>query len=160
MNDKVLSGHLQHHWTGASGGTAMFRRVARTHPDRATAQELSKIAEEVAADRRSLRQIMRSVGVQPSRLGALTGKVAERLGRLKPNGSLLRRSPLTDVIELEALRAAVAAKLSGWQVLRTLADRDDRLDAAVLDELQARAKDQQERLAALHLRLAAERVQN
>ncbi|GAB3309789.1 hypothetical protein EK0264_08980 [Epidermidibacterium keratini] len=158
MNKKVLGGYLQHHWTGAAAGTAMFRRVARTHPDRESAQVLSGMSQEIAQDRRSLQQIMKSVGVKPSRLGSLTGQIAERLGRLKPNGSLLRRSPLTDVIELEALRAAVAAKLSGWQVLRALADHDKRLDAGQLDELQNRALDQQERLAALHRRVATERA--
>ena len=75
----------------------------------------------------------------------------EVVGRLKPNGRLLSRSPLTDVLELEALRDAVAGKSAGWQVLRAVADSDPRLDTVLLDELYERAERQRGELEVLHL---------
>lgn len=75
--------------------------------------------------------------------------VAETLGRLKPNGTLVRRSPLSDVMELEALSTAVAAKRLGWVTLRLVGERDGRFDPAEIDALIARAEDQQARLEGL-----------
>ncbi|MBU5895038.1 hypothetical protein JVW19_23965, partial [Vibrio cholerae O1] len=46
----------------------------------------------------------------------------ERLGRLKPNGRLLRRSPMTLVLETELMRSAIMGKLGMWQTLRDNAD--------------------------------------
>ena len=77
------------------------------------------------------------------------GWSAEKLGRLKPNGRLFSLSPLSDVIELEAMRLGVDGKAAGWQTLRRLAEHDDRLDKAHLDDLLARAEAQKETLERL-----------
>ncbi len=65
-----------------------------------------------------------------------------REGRLKLNGYLLTRSPLSSLEELELLRLGVEGKAAGWRTLRTLADRDRRLDSARLDELISAARRQ------------------
>ena len=53
-----------------------------------------------------------SASSRPKVAEVLVG-VAETVGRLKPNGTLVRRSPLSDLMELEALSAAVEAKRLG-----------------------------------------------
>ena len=158
MDDDVLHGYLQHHWAGSSGGRELFRRVAATHPDPVTATAVREMAMEVAAERETLRELMQTLGATPSRLGALGAQVAERLGRLKPNGRLLSRSPLTDVVELEALRIAVYGKRAGWQLLRTLSPDDPRLDPERLDALIAQSDEQLSRLEDLHLANARKRM--
>lgn len=158
MDDDVLHGHLQHHWAGATGGVALFERVAHNHGDPATAAEVGIMTCEIAEDRESLRGIMHAVGLRPSVVGTVTARVGAELGRLKPNGHIVTRSPLSDVLEVEALRDAVFAKRSGWELLRALADEDDRLDAVLLDELIGRADDQLRRLRALHLDVARKRI--
>jgi hypothetical protein len=75
--------------------------------------------------------------------------VAEKAGRLKLNGSLLSRSPLSDLVELEGLALGVQGKLAGWRLLKAL--DDPRLDGTELDRLIARAEDQAERLETLRL---------
>ncbi|NHA01304.1 hypothetical protein G5V59_19530 [Nocardioides sp. W3-2-3] len=42
---------------------------------------------------------MASVGVKPSVVGTTMARVGEVVGRLKPNGHLFHRAPLTDVVE-------------------------------------------------------------
>jgi hypothetical protein len=158
MNDDVLHGHLQHHWAAATGGVALFARVGRGLGESPAAEEVTRLAGEIADDRESLRQIMASVGVDPTLVGALAARGAELVGRLKPNGTLLRRSALTDVLELEALRTAVAGKRAGWELLRELAPDDERLDETLLDVLIRRADDQERRLRSLHLRVSADRM--
>ena len=72
----------------------------------------------------------------------LAGWVLEKAGRFKPNGALLSRSPLSDLIELEGLALGVHGKAAGFRALRHLADTDTRLDATHLDELIDRAERQ------------------
>ncbi|GAA3671965.1 hypothetical protein GCM10022237_34550 [Nocardioides ginsengisoli] len=158
MDDDVLRGYLQHHWTASTLGMELFRRVAGTHGDPVTATAVREMSREITAERETLRALIRRVGGTPSLVGALTGRVAERVGRLKPNGRLLRRSPLTDVLELEALRDAVYGKRAGWELLRELANDDPRLDAGLLDDLIDRAGEQLVRLKGLHLAVARKRI--
>ena len=47
--------------------------------------------------------------------------LAEHAGRLKLNGRIVRRSPMTMVLEAELMRAAILGKLGGWQTLEELA---------------------------------------
>jgi len=60
-------------------------------------------------------------------------------GRLKLNGSLWSRSPLSGVVELEILRLDVEGKAAAWRTLRARAERDTRLDKEQLNELLSRA---------------------
>jgi len=110
------------------------------------------LAAEVAEDRDQLLAVLRRLDVARPAVSEWVVGIAERVGRLKPNGTLLRRSPLSDVIELEALCTAVEAKRLGWVTLRLVADGDPRLDPADLDVLVARAADQQDRLERLRQR--------
>ena len=76
----------------------------------------------------------------------------EKAARLKPNGRLLRRSPLSDLIELEGLLLGVQGKAAGFRTLRRLADT--RLQAGTLDELIARAEQQVNTLEQLRIHTA------
>ena len=54
-------------------------------------------------DRDEVHAIMAERGLRRSRLKPVLGGLAERGGRLKLNGTLVRRSPLTPLVELEGL---------------------------------------------------------
>ena len=71
------------------------------------------------------------------------------------NGHLFSYSPLSRVLELEALSSAVMAKLSLWITLGDRSTADRRLDESKLLTLQRRARSQLDSLAELH-RTAAE----
>jgi hypothetical protein len=81
--------------------------------------------------------------------------IGEKAGRLKLNGYLLGRSPLSRLEELEMMRVAVEAKAAGWRTLRALAKIDTRLDPGKLDELITRAARQAELLEDFRVRAAA-----
>jgi hypothetical protein len=83
--------------------------------------------------------------------------VADKAGRLKLNGSLWRRSPLSSVVELELLRLGVEGKAAAWRTLRAQAERDTRLDKEQLNELLLRAGRQAEALEELRV-IAASRA--
>ncbi|WP_223837548.1 hypothetical protein [Streptomyces venezuelae] len=153
---ELLTVYLNDHLTGSGGGVRLIRRMAGIHRDTPFGPKLAALAREIEEDQHSLRRIMRDLGVPVSNLREAVGRVAELAGRLKLNGRILSRSPLSDVLELEAMRLGVQGKAACWTSLRTVADGDDRLDAAELDRLLARAEDQVQSLEALRVSRARE----
>ncbi|MFB7214756.1 hypothetical protein [Streptomyces sp. NPDC056255] len=151
-----LSIYLNDHVTGAFGGAALARRMADTHPDSRRAAELRQLARDVEQDRDDLVQIMISLAVPVRHYRTWLGLAGERIARLKPNGNLRHRSPLSDLIELESMRIGVEGKTALWQALRAIADNDPRLDPDDLDQLIQRAAEQTRTLNRWHQAVSAE----
>ncbi|WP_324617265.1 hypothetical protein [Streptomyces bicolor] len=126
--------------------------MARSYGGSSLATAMAPLAGEIAEDRASLLEIMRRLDIPVRHYKVYAGQVAERVARLKSNGRLVRRSPLSPLLELEALRLGVEGKTAGWQALRELADREERLDAHLLDDLLERARRQQSTLEELRRR--------
>ena len=120
---KLLGIYLNDHLAGATGGVELARRVARSG-DAADDGVLRRLAAEIAADRDTLVEIMAALGVPVRGYKPYAAWIGEKAGRLKLNGHLLTRSPLSGLEELEMLRLGVTGKAAGWRTLRTLADRD------------------------------------
>jgi hypothetical protein len=127
--------------------------MASGYTDLAVHDDLVALAEQITQDRQSLLDIFKQVGVQPQRYKVVAGRLGETLGRLKLNGRIRSRSPLTPLVEIEAIQAGVVGKRNLWQTLGThaytLKLRDDHLT-----ELDNRAKAQLEVLEHCHAELA------
>jgi hypothetical protein len=154
---RVLGIYLNDHLAGATVGTELAHRVARTHRPQGEGGQLKCLAAEVAQDRAALIGMMKALGIPIRAYKVCAAWVGEKGGRVKFNGRLLARSPLSDLEELELLRLGVEGKAAGWRTLRTLADTDRRLDPGNLDELMSRARRQADLLEELRVR-AAEQV--
>ena len=152
----LLGIYLNDHLAGATGGVQLARRLARAHRDSADGDTLRHLAAEIAKDRAALLGVMTVLSIPVRGYKVFAAVIAEKTARLKLNGYLTGRSPLSSLIELEMLRLGVDGKAAGWRTLRALADRDDRLDAARLDELIARARSQDDVLEKLRVRAADE----
>jgi hypothetical protein len=151
----VLGIYLNDHLAGATMGTELARRIAasaRHIP--ASRNVLGRLAEEIAEDRAALLGMMAALGVPVRSYKVCAAWIGEKAGRLKPNGHLLNRSPLSSLEELEILRLAVVGKAAGWRTLRALAGHDGRLDAGRLDELLSRADSQAALLEDLRMAVA------
>jgi hypothetical protein len=155
----LLGIYLNDHLAGASAGTELARRMANTHRDTDFGSALRPISAELVEDRAFLLEIMKVLGIPARRYKVYAGWAAEKVGRLKSNGYLMRRSPLSSLVELETLRLGVEGKAAGWQTLRVLADGEARLDAQLLDTLYERAQRQRETLEGLRLEQAARAFQ-
>ncbi|MFF7195034.1 transaldolase [Streptomyces sp. NPDC008079] len=151
----LLAIYLNDHLSGATGGLELFRRAAQTQKDRDGGPELAELARQIEQDRDSLIQIMTDLDVSPDRSKVAIGWVAEKVGRLKPNGHLFTRSPLSDLLELESMCLGVAGKAACWRTLRTLAETEPRLYPEHLDTLLERAEHQSAVLEELRLAAAA-----
>jgi hypothetical protein len=152
---RLLGIYLNDHLAGATGGTALAHRIAGALKDGPDGPAVTAIAGEISADRDALISIMRRLDVPIRREKAAAAWLAERAGRLKLNGRLLARSPLSTVLELELMRLGVSGKRAGWRTLRELSVSEPRLDPGQLDELMERADRQAENLEQLRLRAAA-----
>ena len=157
-DQRSLSVYLNDHLCGAIGGVELFRRAAGSHPG-LRGEEIARLRDEAVADLATLRSLMGRLEVRENVPLVALGWVGERVGRLKPNGYLVRRSPLADVIEIEGMRLATFGKLGCWRLLLGVAAQDDRITPAELDVLVVRAEEQLARLDALHLQTARERLE-
>lgn len=153
---KLLGIYLNDHLAGATAGTERIAHMVRTAGGSALGRALGPVAAEIAQDRTALLGIMRDLGVPVRRYKVCAGWAGEKVGRLKPNGRLVRRSPLGTVLELEAMRLAIEGKAAGWQTLRRLSVTDERLAPDRLDTLLERARRQQETVEAWRVRQAEE----
>lgn len=150
----LLAIYLNDHLVGATGGVELARRLADAHPSGDDGVLLRQLADDVAEDRAALISIMERLAVTIDPIKVALGWLGEKAARLKLNGHLFSRSPLSTVVELEAMRLGVEGKAAGWRTLRTVAEHDERLDAGELGRLVDRATGQIETLEALRITAA------
>ncbi len=155
IRQDLLGVYLNDHLAGATTGVELARRmVASAEPGTEPARVLGKLAGEIAEDRSALVEIMAPLAVPVRGYKVFAAWAGEKAGRLKLNGHLLTRSPLSGLEETEMLRLGVEGKAAVWRTLRELADGESRLDAGYLDQLLARANRQRSTLESLRVSLA------
>lgn len=150
----LLGIYLNDHLAGATAGTELARRVAALAQHEGDADVLRGLAAEIAQDRAALLDFMAKLDVPVRAYKVCAAWIGEKAGRLKFNGYLLARSPLSRLEELEIMRLGVEGKAAGWRTLRSLAETDRRLEPVRLDELIAQARHQAEVLEDLRIRTA------
>jgi hypothetical protein len=108
----------------------------------------------IQEDERALLLLLGRVGGTRHRAKEAAAALAERLGRLKLNGRLFGRSPLTPVLELEVMVLAIEGRRRLWLTMTQLA-RDSYPDWDI-DDLRRRASRAATDAAAVdHIRAAA-----
>jgi len=154
----LLAIYLNDHLAGATGGVELARRMTVWYPIAGQQATLERLAADIGQDRQVLLGLMAVLGMPIRRYKIGVAWAAEKAGRLKLNGSLVSRSPLSNLEELELLRLGVEGKAAGWRTLRELAKVDDRLEPSALDELITRAREQASLLEELRVQAAAQLI--
>jgi len=126
----------------ATTGLELARRAAHGNQDAEHGKRLSLLARDIAADRRTLLQLMRTVGVRVHRTKILGGWLRGKAARLKPHANVFTRSPIRQLIELEALYLVIQGKAACWRVLLAAAANGAPVDEQSLRLLHDRANDQ------------------
>ena len=155
MASRYLPIYLNDHLAGSTAGVEIARRAASENTDRPIGETLARLAQEIEEDRGALRSIMDALGVKADGLKTAFAWAGEKAGRLKLNGQLRGYSPLSPLVEVEALLLGVNGKISLWRTLRELAPHEPRLDADRLAELEARAERQRDELDRLRTETGA-----
>ena len=156
MNSKYLSIYLNDHLAGATVGVELSKRAASSNEGTEYGAFLAELSHDIAEDRASLERLMERFGIAKDRVKTTAAWAGEKFGRLKPNAHLTSYSPLSRVVELEALRLGVNGKLGMWQSLIAVQDEDERLDPEELGVLAERAEAQLRGLEEHRLRAVAE----
>ena len=124
----------------------LARRAAGNNKGTEAGAALAGVAADIAEDVATFRNIMGKLNIRPDRVKNVAVTVAERVGRLKPNGRLLSYSPLSRFEELEFLIMGIEGKKQLWSTLRDLAGLGARLPDVDFDELIERAAKQRAEL--------------
>ena len=148
---QLLAIYTNDHLAGSAAGIEMARRTRGSNAETEFGAPLAALCGEIEADRENLEAIMEELGIDRSRLKPALGWLAEKLGRLKPNGQLHGYSPLSRVIELESLVLGTTGRIRLWRLLSDLVGEQSSADFPALI---AEAEDQRARLEALQLRAA------
>jgi hypothetical protein len=140
----LLRIYLRDHHAAAVAGCELAKRSAKSNAGTPFETLLDEIRTETAEDLAFMERIMELLGVTTAKGkdGALW--MAEKMGRLKLNGSLTGYSPLSRVIEFEGLILNAMSTKGVWTALKDLEHPD--LDGAELERLEERAQDQERRL--------------
>ena len=149
-----LATYLNDHLAGAMGGGELSRRLSQENQRTAYGPHLERIAGEIQEDTAALKDVMARMGVEEDRIKQAGAWAAAQAGRLKLNGQLLGYSPLSRLVELEALTLGVTGKLAMWVVLNEVCGEDPRLAGVDFPGLIARAKEQRGTLERLRRQAA------
>jgi hypothetical protein len=137
---KYLRIYLNDHLAGATVGVELARRMAGQYEDSELGDFAEGLAHEIDEDRETLKEIMERLDAPKDVPKVAFAWIAEKAGRLKLNGELFDRSPLSPVVELEALDIGIEGKRLLWIALKqTVADV---VGPTRLQELIARAERQ------------------
>ena len=147
---QLLRIYLRDHEAASVGGLELFRRSTKANHGTPYAAELQRLTNEVKLDRDALRDICGQFDVTFNKVGQALAYAGVTVGRLKTNGRIFSYSPLSRVIELEAMSSGVLSKLRLWESLLRVADADSRLDKAALHRHVVDANNQLDALRRLH----------
>lgn len=156
MDTKLLGIYLNDHLAGSVTGVEMARRAAGANEGSELGRFLRSLVADIEADRDALRGLMDDLGVRPDPLKQAGAWTLEKVGRLKPNGQLTGRSPLSRLIELESLALGITGKLALWRALGAVAESEPALDGAALERLAERAREQQQQVEERRVAVSAE----
>jgi hypothetical protein len=127
VDGRLIAIYLNDHLAGSTVGLELARRARGANRGTEFEAPLERLATEIAEDRAALLDVMARLGVTRDPLKVWAGWAAEKAGRLKLNGRLTGYSPLSRVVELEALALGIEGKRALWRALAAVAGQDERL---------------------------------
>ncbi|WP_409331426.1 hypothetical protein [Trujillonella humicola] len=153
---ELLGVYVNDHLAAATGGVELVSRMLSRHRGTRWEPKLEQLLDELREERSAHIAMAGALDIPVRTYKQLGTWVAEKLSRVKLNGRLLSRSPLSDLVEFEFIATAVLAKRAGFETLLELAAVEPRLDRALLERLVAQADDQHQWLADARREVAAQ----
>lgn len=141
VDERLLTIYLTNHLTAATGVVQRLGEMESSYRDLSIHDDIAHLARAIAGETERLRELVRELGLSPRRHHQALAKAGELVGRLKLNGRIVSRSPLTPLLEMELLRTGVTGKMSLWQVLQGHS-AELGLDRAELEHLEQQAAEQ------------------
>ncbi|MGY6658900.1 hypothetical protein ACXIZN_42765 [Amycolatopsis sp. TRM77291] len=120
----------------------LARRSKKANKGSEVGDALARVATGIAEDIETFQVIMRRLGIRRNPVKSVLTGLAERVGRLEPNGRLTSYSPLSRFEELEFLVMGIEGKKQLWDTLGRLAGLTSCLPGIDFARLIERASEQ------------------
>ena len=140
MEDRFLGIYMNDQLAAGVVWREVARRSQRSNQGTELGEALARVADAIAEDVATFEQMMERLGIARNPVKGGLAVVAERVGRLKLNGSVRSYSPLSRFIELDFLAMGIDGKKLLWASLRDLAGLSSRLPDVDFDRLIERAQ--------------------
>ena len=114
---RLLRAYLADHLLLHRAAHDLAQRLRRREGEGELAALLDEVAGELRRQEALALAFLRQLGAGPPWLRLALGSLSERIGRLKPNGRLVRPSPLAAVFELEVLESLLDMSARCWRAL-------------------------------------------
>ncbi|HEV2754513.1 MAG TPA: hypothetical protein VG318_01895 [Actinomycetota bacterium] len=159
----LLSIYLNDHRAGAVAGVELAKRTLGNNRGTEYEAFLERLLADIQEDQTTLERIIERSNLPKSPVKPGLAWASEKVGRLKLNGAITGYSPLSRLVELEALRLGIQGKWCLWRSLKEARPEGTAVTDEELDELIARAEAQLEvveehRLAAARTALSESQV--
>ena len=140
-----LETYLNDHLAALTAAVELARGCHGSNPDEPLGPLLEHLESALEEERATIRILLSRLQLHESATKQGAAWLAEKLGRLKRNDSLLEYSSLSRVVELEGLLLAGQGRLLLWQAVAGLGSRSGVECEALLE----RAQEQQRQLEQL-----------
>jgi hypothetical protein len=150
-----LDGYLNDHLGGANLALELATETRRRNEEESLGQYLAWLAMEIEEDRGTLLAVMEHLGSSPSGLKQATGRLAERVTRVKFQAPVGVHALANELLELETLLMGIHGKQAMWETLGQLARSEPRLATFDFEHLTGRAANQLRSLNAHRLEMLA-----
>jgi hypothetical protein len=143
---KDLDSYLNDHLAGSVGALELIAHWAEIHKGKPLGRFFLEIEKEIKADQETLRDVMRALGVEESKVRKVSAWAAEKVGRARLIVAGDKATGLGLVLTLEGLIMGVTGKKMLWRALA--AAKLPQLDSYNFEQLQRRAEQQVEHIEA------------
>jgi len=143
---KDLNSYLNDHLAGSISAMELIAHWAEAHKGESLGSFFAEIEGEIKADQETLRDVMRNLGVEESKVRKAGAWAAEKVGRSRLVIAGDEPGSLGLVLTLEGLIMGVTGKKLMWRALA--ATKLPRLNTHNFEQLQRRAEQQVERIEA------------
>ncbi len=154
MNTRRMAIYFNDHLSLMVGEIELANRCQSSNKDTDLALFLSRLKSDVIEQKSAVRRLLSRIGAAEAALKKGAAWLAEKLGRLKLNDSILEYSNLSRLVELEGLCALAQQRVLFWETLESLGAHDARLIDIDARSLAARSRAHLDALAS-HRRQAA-----
>ncbi len=143
---KDLDSYLNDHLAGSISALELIAHWAKVHKGEPLGSFFVETEREIKADQETLRDVMRILGVEESKVRQAGAWAAEKVGRARLMIAGDEQGSLGLVLTLEGLIMGVTGKKLMWRALA--AAKLPRLNSYNFEQLQRRAEQQVERIEA------------
>ena len=143
---KDLDSYLNDHLAGSISALELIAHWVDVHKGEPLGSFFVETEREIKADQNTLRDVMRTLGVEESKMRQAGAWVAEKIGRARLIIAGDEPGSLGLVLTLEGLIMGVTGKKLLWRTLATA--KLSRLNSYNFEQLQRRAEQQVERIEA------------